>query len=250
MRRQGTQNALYTALLALALAAAILPSTLQAQDGPSGPVGVFAGVHLMLAFPQGDFKSKVSDIGFGGNFELGYAPPEMPIAAGLQLGYVVYGSKTYTTQFSEFVPVSVDVDVTNSIGLLHLFVRMMPPKGDVRPYVEGLLGGSLFTTSSTVKNRNTSEEIAGDNKNSDVAFSYGGSAGLLIRVWSDKTNENQPVDIYLDARVRYFYGGNAEYYTNAAVSQQSDGRVIFDKKNLTSSKTDFVTGQLGVTFKF
>jgi hypothetical protein len=249
-------------LLAIALLCAA--SMLRAQDAegdrpPEMPeaerTGVVAGIHLMLNFPRGDFQTNVESVGFGGNLDIGYNFPNMPLVAGMQLGYVVYGSKTYRTRFSQSVPVDVDVDATNSIGMLHLYLRMMPMKGDVRPYFEGLAGGNLFVTSVTVKNRSTDAEIASDTKNSDVAFSYGGGAGLLVRLWSgaapDQANHvRRGMDVYLDARLRYLYGGNAEYYTNASIYQAPNGDVVFDKNGLTKSKTDFVTGQLGITVRF
>ncbi|MBI5647258.1 MAG: hypothetical protein HY962_10035 [Ignavibacteriae bacterium] len=243
-------------LLALALAAIVAlaqPAHLLAQE-EERPTGVTAGLHLQLVFPRGDFEKKVDNLGFGANIDLGYSFPGLPVTVGLEGGYVVYGSKTYKTQFSEFVPVSVEVTATNSIVPLHLFCRLQPHYGDFRPYAEGLLGMNVLTTSSSVRNLNTDEEIAGDTKHSDVAFSYGAGGGVMVRVWSgtapdQSSGRNHPMEVFVDARVRYLYGGTAKYYTDNAVYQLPNGAVKFDDSKLTSSKTDYITAMLGVVVR-
>ncbi|MDH7514618.1 MAG: hypothetical protein QHI48_01905 [Bacteroidota bacterium] len=215
---------------------------------------VFLGIHFQMVFPQGDFKEKVDNLGFGLNGDIGYDFPGWPIAVGFQGGYVVYGSETYRTPLSGTIPINVEVTATNSIVPLHVFLRLIPPKGDVRPYFEGLAGLNIFTTSMSAKNLNNNEEIAGETKNTDAAFSYGGSGGVLVRVWSGTTVDRkdaseQALTVYIDARVRYLYGGNVSYYTESAVYRVGDV-VRFDENRITTSKTDYITGQIGLVVRF
>jgi len=55
--------------------------------------------------------------------------------------------------------------------------------------------------------------------------------------------------VFVDARVRYMYGGEATYFTDDAVIY--DGiSVRFDPSKELTSKTDFLTAQLGITARF
>ncbi len=247
-----TQSFVIAIMAALAVFAT-LPEQASAQKEPE-PTNVFLGLNFQMVFPQGDFKRKVDDLGFGGDLDIGYDFPGWPLAAGLQLGYVSYGSITSKAPLSGTIPINVEVTTTNSIVPLHAFVRLIPPKGDFRPYFEGLAGISIFTTSMSAENLNTGEEIAGETKNSDVAFSYGGGGGALVRVWTgtsrnEKDGSEHAMTVYVDARVRYFYGGKASYFTEDAVYREGDA-VRFDEKKITTSKTDFLTAHIGVTIRF
>ena len=256
MKLTRTRPAVFAALLLSGLITLFsTPPTLLAQDEEAQrPTGLLAGVHLQLMFPRGDFEKKVDNAGFGLNIDLGYAFPGLPLAAGIEGGFVMYGSDTYTAPLSTTLPVNVEFTSTNSIIPVHLFLRLQPHVGDFRPYFEGLAGLSVFTTSVSAKNLNTSEEIAGETKHSDVAWGYGGGGGIMYRVWSGTTNESnngmkQPMEVFIDARLRYIYGGNAKYYTEEAVYKLPDGSIKFDEGKLTSSKTDYVIGQLGVVVR-
>jgi len=124
-----------------------------------------------MIFPQGEFATAVDDdIAFGVNVDLGYAFPNLPIIVGIEGGYAVYGSETHRIPVSLTVQtVDVEATTTNSIALGHLFARFQPYKGDFRPYFEGLLGLTYFSTSSSMENLSTGEEIAGSTNSDDLA---------------------------------------------------------------------------------
>jgi len=210
------------------------------------------GIHCMMVFPQGDFKKHVDDLGFGLNVDLGYVFPTLPIVAGLEGGYAVYGSKTFRTPFSTTISVvDVEVSTTNAIGLGHVFVRFQPQQGMFRPYFEGLLGGCYLATTSSAKNYNTDEEIAGSTNKDDIAFSYGGGGGLMFKVYEESgQNENGKSEILIDLRLRFLYGGEATYYRSDAVYQESGtGAVKFDANKGHTSKTDLLTAHIGVVVR-
>src|SRR5512143_3400029 len=188
MRFRNTRRVRVSAIIALLTCMTVLaPHALAQEQGVGRGLG---GIQLMLVFPRGDFQKNVDDLAFGACGEIGYAIPMTPLAVGLQGGFATYGSNTYTVPFSETVGVvNVDVTSSNDMGLGHLFVRLQPDRGSFRPYIDGLLGISFFTTSSSVKNRSTGEEIASSTNESDVAFSYGARGGIAYRVYTSTANE-------------------------------------------------------------
>lgn len=222
---------------------------------PSNNGNLLLGAHFLMVFPQGDFKKNVDDLGFGVNFDLGYGFPAIPVAVGLEGGFATYGSKSFNVPFSSTVQVvNVEVNTSNSIIPIHAFARLQPATGWFRPYGEGLLGLNIMTTSSSVKNTNTEEEIAGSTNKSDVAFSYGIGGGIAFRLLEQEAHEEEGehkpgFELLIDARLRMFFGGEASYFTRDAV-QYENGSVVFDHTKEHTSKTDLWTAQLGVMLRF
>lgn len=236
------------------LAAAIIASfaigtpSVHAQHGIKGPL---AGAHLMMVLPQGDFKEQVDKLGFGFSFDLGYGFPSLPVALGLEGAYAIYGSNTFSVPLGNIKVVTVDVTSENSIFLGHAFLRVQPHEGMFRPYIEGLLGLSVFNTSSSVKNQSTGESFASSSNSTDLAFSYGAGAGIAVKVLETVNAESGEVfQLFVDARIRYFYGGEAKYYREDAVYLDNAGNVTFDPSKERSSKTDMITPHLGVMVRF
>ena len=220
----------------------------RAQSGIKGPL---AGAHLMMVLPQGDFKEQVDKLGFGFSFDLGYGFPNLPVALGLEGAYAVYGSNTFSVPLGNIKVVTVDVTSENSIFLGHAFLRVQPHQGMFRPYVEGLLGLSVFNTSSSVKDQSTNEAFASSSNSTDVAFSYGAGAGIAVKVYETVNEESgDTFQLFVDARLRYFYGGEAKYYREDAVYLDNAGNVNFDPSKERRSKTDMITPHLGVMVRF
>jgi hypothetical protein len=211
-----------------------------------------AALNLMLVVPQGEFKEASDDLGVGLGFDIAYVFDRMPLAVGFEGGFAVMGQSTFNVPLGNIQIVYVDVTSTNDLFLGHVFARLQPQHGAFRPYVEGLLGLSYFVTSSSVKNESTNEEIASSINNSDVAFSYGASGGIAYRVYSGGGDDGdaKPVEIYIDARLRYLYGGTARYYKDDAVYLDQQNNVKFDESKRASSTTDMLTPQLGVQVRF
>ncbi len=153
-----------------------------------------AGLNLTLAIPSGEFKEKVDNVGFGlSGHILFLAPkPKSPFGIGLNLGYIVYGSESRREPLSNTIPdVFVNVDRTNSLMNFHLLFTVGLPQGRIRPYLEGLFGGSYIYTTTSVKSQGTGEEFASSTNFDDWAWSYGGGGGFTILLSGDtNTNEN------------------------------------------------------------
>lgn len=209
------------------------------------------GLHLLLSIPQGEFDDNVDALGFGLNLDLGYVFPKLPVVAGISGGFSTYGSKTFKVPFNEIIQtVTVDMTTTNNIAFGHLFLRFQPQTGAFRPYFEGLLGLNYLWTESEVKDeRYTDKDIAGSVNLGDVAFSYGAGGGLMFRVHKGETDQpGKGVEVFVDLRVRYLYGGEAKYFTKESL-QSVNGRIILDEAHAKSSATDMLHTMLGVTVR-
>jgi hypothetical protein len=95
------------------------------------------------------------------------------------------------------------------------------------------------------------QEVASSTNKDDIAFSYGGGAGVMIRLFeqdeaSALADSSLFRDLSLDLGVRYVAGERAEYLTNGSV-RRSGTNVSYDAK---SSRTDMIVAMLGVTFRF
>lgn len=206
-----------------------------------------AGLNLTLAIPQGEFKEKVDNVGFGLSGHINFlAPkPKSPFGIGLNMGYIIYGSESRTEPLSSNIPdVFVNVDRTNSLLNFHLLFTIGLPTGRIRPYAEGLFGGSYIYTTTSVKSQGTGEEFASSTNFDDWAWSYGAGGGLLVLLSGDPNTDQNT--IYLDLKGRYLFGSEAEYLKQGSVRIQN-GQVYYD---VNRSKTDLLTIHAGVLIYF
>ncbi|HEX2960305.1 MAG TPA: hypothetical protein VHO43_00845 [Ignavibacteriales bacterium] len=240
MRRKFTITALFIFLLGLS--PEIFPQS--------------AGINFMMGFPQGDFKKSIDRMGFGaeGFLTLWTVNPSMPFTLGLDGSYMTYGSESRNEPFSTTIPdVTVGVNRTNNIVNFHLLLQIMPPAGNVRPYIEGLWGGSyLYTQTQINSSGNFDKEVASSTNFDDWAWSYGGGGGLMIKVHEMENNDeetNSPwkvTGIWIDLKARYMLGSEAEYLKEGSMRIEQ-GKVLFTPSR---SKTDLITAHLGVTVLF
>ncbi len=234
--------------LVLVLTAAAFAGAAHAQD-PHFTIGA----NVTVANPQGDFEKVTANKNmWGGSVEgfagLGWAN------IGLNLGYLYRGGDSFERSLGgpQGIPVNADVDITNSLFNLQLVGRLMYPEGMFRPYVEGFAGGSFFSTSTSVKNRDTGEEIVSDTNQEDLTGCYGYSAGALFKVWEDQANVMnlmKPGTLFIDFKVKNTFGGKAEYLL-------SSEDIYFDNSSSTwktktsQSETDYLSWHVGVSLIF
>jgi len=207
-----------------------------------------ASLGLSLGFPEGDFKDNVKRTGFGitGNFNIFDSKPGLPFCFGINVGYMNYGNENRREYFSSTIPdVYVDVDRSNNIVNFNVLFQVMPYKGNVRPYLEGLFGGSYLFTETKITSVNSNDEIASSTNLYDFAWNYGGGAGLLVNLISEPTMPNIG-QMFLDIKVRYLFGTEAKYLKPGSVTI-SHGRAYYD---ISKSKTDLITFTVGVTAHF
>jgi len=206
--------------------------------------------NFSLGFPQNEFKDIVDKIGISGTGHFAFNFPRSPFLVGVSLGYLVYGSETREEPFSATVPdVLVDVTTINSIFMCHFLFRIQPPEGKLRPYLDGLIGFNYLTTNTGVSSQNEIgyDSVLSSNILNDFALSYGAGGGLMIQVYRNKERRKKgPLAVYIDIGICYLKGGRAEYLIEGAIRLEND-RVLYDS-NL--SRTDLLTGHIGVSFVF
>lgn len=229
------------ALVGTLLLALFLPATAHAQQGSGG-----AG--LVLAIPQGAFADRIDGVGFGLGGEIVYHIPNTPVGFGLAGTFVVYGQETIR---QNLLPrVQVDVVTTNNIALGHALLRLQPPTGAFRPYADALIGFSYLFTESRIEDVDFGDDrdIASSTNFDDGAFSYGIGGGVMAQVYSGRPEgTGRAFSVFVDASVRYLFGGEAEYLREGGIDTDNNGNLTFD---IISSRTDLLMPQLGVTVRF
>jgi hypothetical protein len=209
------------------------------------------GLNLTLASPQGEFKQNVDKLGFGisGHALIWTTSQLMPFSFGLNVGFINYGNESRNTRISSDIPdVTVDVTRTNNLANFHLMFLISPLSGTIKPYLETLFGGEYLFTSTEIKSENSGAEVASSTNQDDFAWSYGGGGGLLIKLTDLDPDEDNPMQngsLWLDLKVRYLFGTEAEYLREGSV-EINNGQV---KYNISRSKTDLLLFQLGVVFQ-
>lgn len=202
-----------------------------------------AGLNFSLAFPQGEFGEQVDNIGFGlsGEFMFLSPKPRSPFGLGLNLGYYIYGMESRREPWSLTIPdVFLDVERTNNLLNFHVVFELGLPSGRIRPYVQGLFGGSYLYTQTSVSGVNGQETIASNTNYDDWAWSYGAGGGICILLSGDPVTEAGA--IYLDLKGRYLFGSEAKYLKEGDV-QYNGAQVIYHP---SKSKTDLLTVHLGI----
>ena len=222
---------------------------LLAVDSASAQTRGEAGASFIVGFPQGEFSSQLNATGFGVNAYGAIRPGRRsPILLGIDLGILIYGHERRNEPFSTTIPdVTVDVVTNNNIFLGHLLMRIQPPSGPVRPYLEGLFGLKYLFTETRIENEGFvgSEPIAHSTNFDDTALSYGAGGGLSISL--GKANlESGRATISLEFGVRYLIGSKAEYLKRGSIRRDAGG-VAFD---VTRSETNMLEVRIGVGFRF
>lgn len=202
-----------------------------------------AGIDFSSVFPVGEFRDNLDSNGYGvgGHFLIGLG--RRPFFLGVDAGFVTYGSETRDQPLIPSIPeIDLEVKTTNNIALTHLLFRAQPRSGAVRPYADALIGFKYLYTRTSINSEFDDEPIASTTNFNDLTFSYGFGGGVQIRL----ARLGPDSDISLDTKVRYLRGSEAEYLKEGSIRQEN-GNVFFD---VLSSRTDVVSFQIGVTFRF
>ena len=204
------------------------------------------GVALTVGFPRGEFDRQVHNEGFGVNLYGLAGVGRSPLHFGVDFSLLIYGHERRHEPFSLTIPdVTVDVVTDNNIFMGHLLLRLQPPVGPVRPYVDGLFGFKHFFTETRIKDDNLFDgpTLASSTNFNDTALSYGVGGGVQFRVHRGRGRRG---GVFLNLGMRYFFGGEASYLKKGAIVRDH-GRVAFD---VTRTETELLQTQLGVTVQF
>lgn len=204
------------------------------------------GGGLLIGVPQDKFKELNNNTGFGFQIEgaILTPTPETPFTIGLTLGYQVLSTDNSTRRWSADIPdVTLNVDRSNNMVDGQLFFRLSPFFGTIRPYAEILAGGSYLFTQTSVKSNWDNKEIASNTNKSSFAWNYGAGGGILISLGSSFEGIE---GLFIDLKVRYLKGLDAEYLTKEDVIIRN-GEVFY---NVRKSETSHINFGVGVVAYF
>src|SRR5688500_503377 len=229
---------------ALLVSGLLAPSIGYAQhtgfDEPRAPSRAFAGIHLMVAQPLGEFDDYI-DWGGGIGGEFLYALDRQG-ALGLRvnMGLMIYGHETKRVPLSPSLGrSSVDVSTSNNIFAFGVGPQAMLPSGMVRPYLNGTAGLSYFFTRSSVEGSADFEPFASSTNFDDATFAWSAGGGLYIPL---RKGRRHPLS--LDIGAQYHANGEARYLREGSIQEDGTGDIFFDP---IRSQTNLITYRLGIT---
>ncbi len=203
------------------------------------------GGSLLYGGTSGEFSKFLKSAG-GLNLEYSSLIPSSKTSMnyGFDISYLVYG---YVNERSSIRTkdgyMDVDKSRTNSIAKLHGFLRAMGPDKIIRPYVEMIFGCSMFSSTSSVTEHYSGEELSSNWDKNNWAWSVGAGGGVLVKAFEPKTL-NYLIDcVYIDLRYRYLAGSRTSYLREQDITVDNDGKIVFSP---TRSKTDMYLISMGV----
>jgi len=206
------------------------------------------GLNGTVISPQSGFKESVDRLGIGLAGKFAVKLGDSPFYAGLSIGGGNYGSDTRRETL--VWPVQVEVNTNNNILFTHLLLQARADMQPIQPYVEGLVGFNYLWTESKIEDLDDydEEDIASQTHFDDFAWNYGGGFGLLIKLTSFDMDEgsSKEGDLFLDLKVRYLFGGEAEYLKEGDIEKGENNEVIL---HTSTSDTDFTSFHIGVVLQ-
>jgi len=202
------------------------------------------GTRFIVGAPTGEFGDAVDNEGFG--IELHYGlRPEPSWTFGFGLNAMIYGSET--REYSLPLVEDFELNTDNYLAGCFFFAQWRPLTGAVQPYVEARAGINYLWTESKLQDEDwwDDDEVARETNYDDFAQYWGGGGGLLIRLSEGNPADNKP-GVFLDLKVTYLQGTEAEYLTEGDITLVNDAPVF----KASQSETDLTTYALGVVLTF
>lgn len=233
----------------------------------------YFGIGLLAGAPLAEYKTYNDELSIGLGLNFFYQPTQkVPVMVGLDLGFLAAGNKTqYENLTAQIVVDDVVIDelnfpfrieTNNSIFTGHFVLRAVAPIPYFKPYVDGIVGFTNFSTTTSVYDE--SEEyyfseadnplITQKTQLSEWALSYGGAFGFMVQC-----TEN----FFIDLRCAYSIGGEADYYVEDDIenwevkfTSTPTGTDDLSEDDISvsavpkHSETTMLQPSIGVTFKF
>jgi hypothetical protein len=206
-----------------------------------------AGWNFALSFPQGQLRDRANKLLPGWGIDLNYAPGGGHILPGLSFVYLKYSEDEVRLIADDGV---FDLETRNVLLQWHLSLRYRFTRTSVQPYLEALAGFHYLYTETTVSDPESGVLLGGTINHDDLAFSYGGNAGTLVKLIDGHNREPgsflHNLQLFLDMRARYVRGGRASYYSGEVILPGTGPAEL----NLCKSATDMLSGQVGLVVAF
>ena len=214
------------------------PSSTAANRAAQRPL-FQGGLGGMLGIPIGHYAAATS-LAASGHFDFALGPSLF--SAGAEATYLWYGSETRDGPLSGIPDLTVPVENSNGIFLLHGRVRA-EARGPGATLVDGLVGFDYLITTTSVHADTSCSGSSCDSDDTDsitnlddLVLSAGGGGGVQIGFGQ------VPHRVRLNLSVRYLYGGEARYWARAD-SWQSPINPLARR-----SRTDMLLVYVGVAF--
>ena len=213
------------------------------------------------AFPQGEFKDQEIPVSLAFDMNALYYINDYA-AIGLNLGGSQYGFAEREIPFNQWVAVGLIEETRNNVGYGNLLLKIIPFKGPIKIYGEGLIGlknlnttTKLFSQSNNCDNPETDInecEIASDTNASDTAFGYGVGGGIEVVLSNMKDEEgNSMGTLSLLLSAKHLWGGDVQYLKEGAITVTPDPNGI-DFPTIdydwSQSRTDVMHYNIGLHF--
>jgi hypothetical protein len=122
----------------------------------------------------------------------------------------------------------------------HLSARYQKPSGFFRPFVEGLVGANILTTSTTWTDFGTTVNAPQDVDETSVGFSAGAGLGADLQIARVK-----PLGVLgLTGSFHYIYGSEVD------VPVLTDAAVVDNAATTVETNTTVIQPEVGVYFRF
>jgi hypothetical protein len=225
----------------------VLAGTLEAQnyrdvtDSWSRPRNFF-GINLQVAAPQGEFKQFVGT-GFGVGLNVTFMlDREGRVGIRLFGSWIEYGRTTERLPLSPTLPgLNVDLTTANDIYTMGVGPELQLGRGDIRPYLHGMIGTSNFATTTSAEGTNNTSPFASSTNFNDWTFAWSGGGGVMFQV----SHGRHPV--LIDGGLRYQGHGQTRYLREGSIQPAPGGGVTFTP---IESRTDILVPYLGVQVGF
>lgn len=210
----------------------------------------FGGLNFMVGNPQGAYRDSLTKLGlpstgYGFGLNAGYYLDPVPVAFVGEFG-MLFSGRDYIQKLLQSPSGFTDtVDYESQVINIPLTaaVRIQPNIVNwVYPYVEGVVGMAISTSSYSITAKHAGSERTESKTSTDVNFKYGVGAGLSVKIAEIISLPHSLQRVLLDVRMRYLWGGSSTVTRYRVLENGSyeQYQTTFDPSNIIHFNIGFV----------
>jgi hypothetical protein len=206
---------------------------------PAVPSRFTLGGDAVMLQPKGDFAANIGrGWGFNGT-GLFRVDRKGFVQLRLDGGIAQYGRETKNIPLNPITGrVSLKVETSNMIGWAALGGQLQVPDGRFRPYVNGSVAYTDFSTQSSLTGTDDSFGELSTRNQHDGSHAWIYGTGVNVPFGKKFTSG------MLNFGARYYRGGEAAYLKKGDIIDNPDGTISFTPRR---SRTDMIVWQLGAS---